>query len=378
LKQFVVLIILLFLFIVSYAQNRKAFVLNGIIKGRDTGKIILTYPVTNNQFIRDTTYVQKGKFQFSGKIFQPSSSSLRGSAREGNIIYFYLEPGNQYVFLGESKFEDIRMTGSYTQNQNDTLQKQIKKIELKNEKWLKQRDSLLRELEKTNDKLTRNEIKSKLSQFDEKVDMLNNEMLNAMVTFISEHPDSYVSPTDLYIILVSNRLKTETVDTLFLKFSDKIKNSFDGILISEEINKRKINTKVPDFSAKDIDNNQIRLSEFEGKHVLLNFWASWCAPCIKKIPELKNFFSFYHSKGFEIINISIDAKRENWVKAVNKYKLESFHNVITNEDIENKYSNTKMPIPSEILVGPTGLMLWNSMNLNSKSLEQALNDCVAK
>ncbi len=377
-KQFVVLIILLFLFIVSYAQNRKAFVLNGIIKGRDTGKIILTYPVTNNQFIRDTTYVQKGKFQFSGKIFQPSSSSLRGSAREGNIIYFYLEPGNQYVFLGESKFEDIRMTGSYTQNQNDTLQKQIKKIELKNEKWLKQRDSLLRELEKTNDKLTRNEIKSKLSQFDEKVDMLNNEMLNAMVTFISEHPDSYVSPTDLYIILVSNRLKTETVDTLFLKFSDKIKNSFDGILISEEINKRKINTKVPDFSAKDIDNNQIRLSEFEGKHVLLNFWASWCAPCIKKIPELKNFFSFYHSKGFEIINISIDAKRENWVKAVNKYKLESFHNVITNEDIENKYSNTKMPIPSEILVGPTGLMLWNSMNLNSKSLEQALNDCVAK
>ncbi len=132
--RFVVLIILLLFFKGNYAQSDKEFfVLNGIIKGRDTGMIVLLYPVTNNKIVRDTTYLQKGKFQFSGKIFQPTSSSLRGSAREGNITYFYLEPGEQYVFLEENRFEDIRMTGSFTQNQDDTLKKLIKTIELKND-----------------------------------------------------------------------------------------------------------------------------------------------------------------------------------------------------------------------------------------------------
>lgn len=380
--RFIVLIIFLFFVIGNYAQsNKDTFVLNGIIKGRDTGRIILGYSVTKDKYIRDTTYLQKGKFKFTGKIFQPTSSSLKGSAAEGNIIWFYLEPGEQYAVLEENKFEDIKMRGSFTQNQYDTLNKQIKAIELKNEKWLKQKDSLLRELKKAkkaNDTLTKSEIESKLSQFDGKIEMLNNETLNAMVTFISDHPDSYVSASNLNTLLYTNRLKTEIVDSLFLKLSDRIKNSIDGILVFEEINKRKINRKAPDFTVQDIYNKQVSLSEFKGKHVLINFIASWCSPCIKKIPELKQFLNSYHSKGFEIINISIDQKKENWIKAVKKYELESFYNVIANTEINNKYSNTKLPIPSEILVGPKGLVLWNSMNLNSKSLAETLRDSFTK
>ncbi len=380
--RFIVLIILLLLFRETYAQsNKEFFVLNGIIKGRDTGRIILGYPVTKDKYFRDTAYLQKGKFQFTGKIFKPTSSSLKGSAAEGNIIWFYLEPGEQYAFLEENKFEDIKMRGSFTQNQYDTLNKQIKAIELKNEKWLKQKDSLLRELKKAkkaNDTLTKSEIESKLSQFDGKIEMLNNETLNALVTFISDHPDSYVSATNLYSILFSNRLRTEIVDSLFLKLSNRIKNSIDGIVVFEEIIKRKINRKAPNFTVQDIYNKQVSLSEFKGKHVLINFTASWCSPCIKKIPELKQFLNSYQSKGFEIINISIDEKKENWIKAVKKFELEGFHNVIANKDIGNKYSNTKMPIPSEILVGPTDLMLWNSMNLNSKSLAETLKDSFTK
>ncbi len=254
----------------------------------------------------------------------------------------------------------------------------MKTIKLKYDKWLKQRDSLFKELDKANDTLIKSEIKSQSPQFDEIIGRLNNESLNAMVTFISDHPDSYVSATNLYSILSTNHLKTEVVDSLFLKLSDRIKNSIDGIIVFEEINKRKINRKAPDFNVKDIGNRQISLSEFKGKHVLINFTASWCIPCIKKIPDLKQFLNFYQSKGFEIINISIDEKKENWIKAVKKFELKSFHNVIANKDIGNKYSNTKMPIPSEILIGPTGLMLWNSMNLNSKSLAETLKASFTK
>lgn len=376
LRRFIVLNIFLFCLTRIYAYTSpQSFVLNGMIKGRDTGMIILMYPVTSERYVRDTTYLENGKFQFTGDIFQPSSSILKGPSGEGNIVWFYIEPGEQHIYLEENKFENSRITGSYTQKQNDTLSKQIKLIELKHEQWLIQREGLLKEHDMAGDARTKTEIEKRLQQFDKKVETLNSERLDKMVSFIRDHSNSYVSPSLLNGILTSNRLPTETVELIFARLSDRIKTSFDGILVSEELSKRRINRPAPDFVVIDIDNKQISLSQFKGKHVLINFWASWCLPCIKKIPELKQLLSQYQSKGFAIINISIDSKRENWIKAVKKYNLQGFHNVLTSKDIESKYSNTKMPIPSEILVGPTGLMAWNSMNVNSKALNDVLKEC---
>jgi cytochrome c biogenesis protein CcmG/thiol:disulfide interchange protein DsbE len=66
----------------------------------------------------------------------------------------------------------------------------------------------------------------------------------------------------------------------------------------------------PNFSLKDSDGKMVRLSDYKGKVVLLDFWATWCGPCKIEIPWLKDFQRRYKDKGFEVIGISMD--EEGW------------------------------------------------------------------
>tara|TARA_B100000029_G_scaffold294312_1_gene287675 strand:+ start:51504 stop:52064 length:561 start_codon:yes stop_codon:yes gene_type:complete len=81
---------------------------------------------------------------------------------------------------------------------------------------------------------------------------------------------------------------------------------------------------VPDFSFPDLDGNIIQLSNFKGKVILLNIWASWCIPCLDEMPSLENLYQSLKSlnKKFEIVAVSIDALGADVVrKFVKKYKI---------------------------------------------------------
>ena len=79
-----------------------------------------------------------------------------------------------------------------------------------------------------------------------------------------------------------------------------------------------LGTRVPDFSATDLDGHPISLQDYRGKVVLLDFWAVWCAPCIAEMPNLKRVYATYKDEGFDIIGISLDtdeAKLRDYLKA---------------------------------------------------------------
>ena len=74
--------------------------------------------------------------------------------------------------------------------------------------------------------------------------------------------------------------------------------------------------QLPDFTANDPDGKKISLSDFKGKYVLVDFWASWCIPCRNEFPFLKKAYSKYKDKNFEIIGYSIDSEASVWVSAI--------------------------------------------------------------
>ncbi len=346
-------------------KDQQSFVLSGKLIGRDTGRIVLWYPDTSGKWIRDTIYLQNGKFQFSGYVGEPSICWLKGSTTDGNTAVFFLEPGKQHISVEENKFEDFIMFGSFTQKQYDTLKGQIKLIDEKYKDWNEEHKKLVKELKKTTDSLSRSKMEERITEIAE---VLNKENRDLSIAFISTHPDSYVSPSELYS-LMSGQLKTDSVERLYNNFSARIKNSRTGKLIKEELYKRKYHFKAPDFTAVDMRNEKLSLSGFKGKYVLLNFWASWCVPCIKEIPELKSFLSKYAGKGLEIIAISTDSNKESWIKAVKKYGVQNFQNVLANEEIRENYSNMTQPIPSQLLINRNGVVIWNSRGQPFKSLE---------
>ncbi len=81
--------------------------------------------------------------------------------------------------------------------------------------------------------------------------------------------------------------------------------------------------KAPDFSHPDLEGNETSLQEVldENEVVLIDFWASWCAPCIAKFPEMKELYANYDESGFEILSNSIDSTHEAWAEASEEHRL---------------------------------------------------------
>lgn len=87
----------------------------------------------------------------------------------------------------------------------------------------------------------------------------------------------------------------------------------------------KVGDQVPEIKVNTIKEEPFLLSSLKGKVVLLDFWASWCAPCIEQQPELKNLYQKLDNQvkngKFEIVGFSLDKSKENWQKIVSRYEI---------------------------------------------------------
>lgn len=299
-----------------------AFSLKGTVNGLEGQPVFLTYSVNDTTVVNDTAIVKGGKFEFDGKLPVPAlmAGLYAGNPedyRNTKRVWFYMEPTEMTVDIDTASFDRAHFTGSFTQAQSDSLNTQVNAI-------LDEAKDIRKAIEAETDP-------EKGAALREEMEPYYGRVRKVQTAFIESHPDSYVSP-DVMRFLTGN-MPYADIRRIYDSFSDRVKN---GPASSKEIKKEldaqervQPGKPAPDFAALDVNGDSLRLSDLKGKYVILDFWASWCVPCRKSNPHMKELYKKYHSQGLEVVCVGDnDSNPDEWRKAIKQDGIEMFHHVL--------------------------------------------------
>ncbi|MBA4851465.1 TlpA disulfide reductase family protein [Emticicia sp. BO119] len=188
--------------------------------------------------------------------------------------------------------------------------------------------------------------------YSQKIDQLQQKQL----AFVKANNKDYYSLW-LYRDLIYTDNSLDSLNAIYRAFPDSLKNTYEGKTIERVLYSRTIKSgvKAPDFITRDIKGRALSLADFKGKYLLLNFWASWCEPCIAELPAIKLIHDTYASNQLEILAVTQDTKYKAFETAVKKYNMNWLH-VFRDMELFKSYGD--MSLPKVFLIDPTGTIIY--------------------
>lgn len=193
---------------------------------------------------------------------------------------------------------------------------------------------------------------------------LMKNLVRKELEYIMINLDSYYSFYSFRSDVVSRGvLSPDTLLLAFNNFPDKFRYTDEGNYLHEFIiGRQSFKNREVDFQTKDINSKKIELSQFKGKnYVLLHFWATWCTPCMRELPALKQISKNYKSKGLKIISIALKSPNyANYLSTLRKYQMD-WINIYNDLEFINKYGN--MPTPRFCIIDKSGKIIYDNIGL---------------
>jgi peroxiredoxin len=305
----------------------------------DSTEVYLQY---NNDegFHCDTAFITDNRFEFTGIINEPTQSALfmvkHGQTASRDYKVFYLEPA-EIVFESTEYLKDAEIKNPSDLNKTFS-------------EWDKINSSFRKKINDTED--------------DAVIDSLLTEMTTATVAFVKSHTDSYVS-LDIIFYILTNPDEIATAESLFSELPKNLQETRLGKIIADRLNSAKkiaVGAIAPDFTQNTPDGKPVSLSDFRGKYVLVDFWASWCGPCRRENPTVVKAYNKFKDKGFTVLGVSLDKDKDRWLAAIEKDKL-TWTQVSDLEYWQNAAAQlySIQSIPSNVLVNPEGEIIAKNL-----------------
>ena len=195
--------------------------------------------------------------------------------------------------------------------------------------------------------------------------------------YATDHPGSYIAVYELYTSLAYEPESGELEDA-YKGLAASVQGSYFGQLLREALvaaQRTDVGQPAPDFTQNDIHGKPVTLSSLKGQYVLVDFWASWCGPCRAENPVVVKAYRQYHAKGFAILSVSLDDRKDKWEEAVKKDRLDWTHV----SDLKGGYNSVAelygvKVIPTNYLLDKEGRII--AKGLRGEQLEKKLAELV--
>ena len=296
-------------------EEERPFKITGKIDDTTIKNLIFRYyRCESDSSIIDTIPVINGTFTIDGSISPRTNAYFSINDKQ---VFFYLDPGYMRLYLKKDSIESSVLQGSKTQSDKEALELETKSLE----DYLSNIGTQLSsELNEQNKEILINQK-----------DSIENLLEKIRIDFISSHPNSHFSLDVFFSLLVSKKQNGDVLMNYFTELSDDVKISCSGKQIYNYILQRKKSTitNVSSLEALDKAGTLIKLSDYKGKCILIDFWASWCVPCINGFPHLKELSAKYN--GLVVISISIDKEEDEqeWLNAIEKYNIVGWTHILS-------------------------------------------------
>ena len=355
------------LFAQKKAVTTEKYYISGKIAGLKNEKVYLS-SYNGKGFDVDSLVSPDGTFLFQGEIKHPT------------IYNLYLVPKKESarIFVQSGKMTVVA--------KKDSIGKAIVKGSKIHEDWMIHRqqmegahalmgkaDKMFWETRqnKTPDSLAIREKASKLfRQGESYADSICKQ-------YITTRPTSLISPFIIYSYFTRPGSE-EKAKEYFGYLAKNAKDSYYGLEVKSFLDKATkvdVGRMAPVFSMADSTGKAFNLASLKGKYVLVDFWASWCGPCRKENPNVVKAYSQYRDKNFEIVGVSLDDKKANWMKAIDADKLTWIH-VSDLKGWQNEAAKmyAVAAVPMNFLLDKNGKII--AKNLRGEDLEKKLAELV--
>ncbi|WP_300703096.1 TlpA disulfide reductase family protein [Bacteroides sp.] len=292
-------------------SGNKGYTITGTVDGSANGDTVFLETVEGRQFVKlDTAVIENGTFTFKGTQDSAVNRYItyKPAGKEGIAIDFFLENGNINIKMSQDEksatgttnndiFQGIRVQMDGVNKQMMTIYESMSDTTLTDE----QRQAKGQEMDALDNKLI------EIAKAE-----IGKNITNPVGILLLKQNYYYLDVADLDPLMpqIPAAYNNDEVIT-------KIKNNVENMKATA------VGQKFTDFEMLTPEGKAVKLSDYagKGKVVLVDFWASWCGPCRREMPNLVEAYAKYKNKNFEIVGVSLDRDGEAWKEGIKKLNI---------------------------------------------------------